>query len=112
MQKGIVRAKSHGCNRCQSVILSVLESSQSYNPVTVHSAEAGQVQNEALRIILGTRKYTPMEAIHYLLDLPSIEIRHKVEQVKACLNAMQNPPPPKKKKKKFPLHDAIKEEKV
>ena len=40
--------------------------------------------------------------MHYLLDLPSIETRHKVEQVKAYLNAMQNP--------KNPLNDAVKEE--
>ena len=32
-----------------------------------------------------------------------METRHKVEQVKAYLNAMQNP--------KNPLHDAVKEEK-
>ena len=36
-------------------------------------------------------------------DLPSMETRHKVEQVKTYLNAMQNP--------KNPLHDAVKEEK-
>ena len=40
----------------------------------------------------------------YLLDLPSMETAHKVEQVKAYFNAMQNP--------KNPLHDAVKEEKV
>ena len=38
-----------------------------------------------------------------LLDLSSMETRHKVEQVKAYLNAMQNP--------KNPLHDAVREEK-
>ena len=41
--------------------------------------------------------------MHYLLDLPSMETRHKVAQIKAYLNAMQNP--------KNPLHDAVKEEK-
>ena len=41
--------------------------------------------------------------LRYLLDLPSMETRHKVEQVKAYLNAMQNP--------KNPLHNAVKEEK-
>ena len=48
-------------------------------------------------------KDTPIETMRYLLDLPSIKTRHKVEQVKAYLNAMQNP--------KNPLHDAVKEEK-
>ena len=62
-----------------------------------------RVQNEAMRVILGTTKDTPIETMRYLLDLPSMETRHKVEQVKAYLNAMQNP--------KNPLHDAVKEEK-
>ena len=59
--------------------------------------------NEAMRVILGTTKDTPIETMCYLLDLPSMETRHKVEQVKAYLSAMQNP--------KNPLHDAVKEEK-
>ena len=59
------------------------------------------VQNEAMRVILGTIKDTPIEAMRYVLDLPSMETRRKVEQVKAYLNAMQNP--------KNPLHDAVKE---
>ena len=62
-----------------------------------------RVQNEAMRVILGTTKDTPIETMHYLLDVPSMETRHKVEQVKAYLNAMQNP--------KNPLHDGVKEEK-
>ena len=62
-----------------------------------------RVQNEAMRVILGTTKDTPIETMRYLLDLPSMETRHKVKQVKAYLNAMQNP--------KYPLHDAVKEEK-
>ena len=62
-----------------------------------------RVQNEAMRVILGTTKNTSIEAMRYLLDLPSMKTRHKVEQVKAYLNAMQNPT--------NPLHDAVKEEK-
>ena len=30
-----------------------------------------RVQNEAMRVILGTTKDTPIEAMRYLLDLPS-----------------------------------------
>ena len=48
-------------------------------------------------------KDTPTVAMRYLLDLPSMEAKHKVEQVKAYVNAMQNP--------KNPLHNAVKEEK-
>ena len=56
-----------------------------------------------MKVILGTTKNTPIEATRYLLSLPSMEARHKVEQVKAYFNAMQNP--------KNPLHDAVKVEK-
>ena len=62
-----------------------------------------RVQNEAMRVILGTTKDTPTETMRYILDLSSMETRHKVKQVKAYLNAMQNT--------KNPLHDAVKEEK-
>ena len=57
-----------------------------------------RVQNEATRVVLGTRKDTPIEVMRYLLDLPSMETRHKVEQVKAYLNVMQNPKNPHHKK--------------
>ena len=56
-----------------------------------------RVQNEAMRVILGTTKDTPIEAMRYLLDLPSMG------QVKVYLTVMQNP--------KHPLHAAVKEEK-
>ena len=62
-----------------------------------------RMQNKAMKVILGTTKDTPIENIRYLLDLPSMETRHKVEQVKVYLNSMQNP--------KNPLHDAVREEK-
>ena len=50
-----------------------------------------RVQNKAIRVILGATKDTPIETMRYLLDLPSMGARHKMDQVKACLNAMQNP---------------------
>ena len=62
-----------------------------------------RVQIEAMRVILGTTKDTSIEVMRYLLGLPSMKARRKVEQVKAYLNAMQNP--------KNPLQDAVKEEK-
>ena len=52
---------------------------------------------------MGTTIDTPIQAMRCLLDLPSIETRHKMEQVKACLKAVQNP--------RNPLHGAVKEEK-
>ena len=57
------------------------------------------VQNEAMRVFLGTTKDTSIEPKRYLLDLPPMETRHKMEQVKAYLNAMQNP--------KNPLYNAV-----
>ena len=88
----------------QSVILSVFDYGLGLTTLS-HSnlLKLDSMQNEATRVILGTTKDTPVETISYLLDLPSMEARHQMEQIKAYLNAMQNP--------KNPLHDAVKEEK-
>ena len=88
----------------QSVILSVIDYGLGLTTLSQSNLlKLDRVQNEAMRVILGTTKDTPIETIRDLLDLSSMETRHKVEQVKAYLNAMQNP--------KNPLHDAVKEEK-
>ena len=88
----------------QSVILSVIGYGLGLTTLSQSNLlKLDRVQNEAMRVILGTTKDTPTESMRYLLDLPSMETRHKVEQVNAYLNAMQNP--------KNPLHDAVKEEK-
>ena len=87
----------------QSVILSVIDYGLGLTTLSQSNLlKLDRVQNEAMRVILGTTKDTPIETMRYLLDLPSMETRHKVEQVKAYLNAMQNP--------KNPLHDAVKGE--
>ena len=88
----------------QSVILSVIDYGLGLTTLSQSNLlKLDRVQNGAMRVILGTTKDTPIETMRFLLDLPSMETRHKVEQVKAYLNAMQNP--------KNPLHDAVKEEK-
>ena len=88
----------------QSVTLSVIDYGLGLTTLSQSNLlTLDRVQNEAMRVILGTTKDTPIETMCYLLDLPSMEARHKVEQVKAYLNALQNP--------KNPLHDAVKEEK-
>ena len=88
----------------QSVILSVIDYGLDLTTLSQSNLlKLDRVQNEAMRVILGTTKDTPIETMRYLLDLPSMETRLKVDQVKAYLNAMQNP--------KNPLHDAVKEEK-
>ena len=64
-----------------------------------------RMQNEAMRVIRGTTKgtCTLIEAMRSLLDLPPMETKHKVEQVKAYLKAVRNV--------QISLHDAVKEEK-
>ena len=88
----------------QSVILSIIDYDLGLTTLSQSNLlKLDRTQNEAMRVILGITKDTPIETMRYLLDLPSMETRHKVEQVKAYLNAMQNP--------MNPLHDAVKEEK-
>ena len=88
----------------QNVILSVIDYGLGLTTLSQSNLlKLDRVQNEAMRVIVGKTKHTPIETMRYLLDLPSMESRHEVEQVKAYLNAMQNP--------KNPLHDAVKEEK-
>ena len=88
----------------QSVILSVIDYGMGLSTLLQSNLlKLDRAQNEAMRVILGTTKDTPIESMRYLLDLPSMETRHKVEQVKAYLSSMQI--------SKIPLHDAVKEEK-
>ena len=88
----------------QSVILSVID--YGLGLITLLQSNLLKLdgaQNEAMRVILVATKDTPIETMRYLLDLPSMETKHKVQQVKTYLNDLQNP--------KNPLHDAVKEEK-
>ena len=50
-----------------------------------------RVQNEAMRVILGTTKDTPTETTKLVLDLTPMQTRQKVEQVKAYFSAVENP---------------------
>ena len=62
-----------------------------------------RVQNEAMRVTLGTAKDTPIETIRFMLDLPPMQTRQKVEQVKAYFSAVENP--------HSPLQEAVKDTK-
>ena len=53
-----------------------------------------------MRVILATTKDTTTETTRFMLDLPPIQTRHKVEQVKAYVSAVENP--------HNPLHEAVK----
>ena len=71
----------------QSVILSVIDFGLGLTILSQSNLlKLNTVQNEAMRVILGTIKDTPTEAMRYLLYLPSMEARHKVEQVKAYIS--------------------------
>ena len=50
------------------------------------------VQNEAMRVILGTTKDTPTETMRFMLDLPPMQTRPKVKQVKSYFSAVENHP--------------------
>ena len=78
--------------------------SGSHNGVSVQPAEVGQgaKRSKPWESFSGQQK-TPIEAMCYLLKLSSIESSQKVELVKVCLRASQNP--------KNLLHDAVKEDK-
>ena len=106
----VERHASKGIEQChlfllyQSVILSVFDYGLGLTTLSQSNLlKLDRVQNEAMRVILGTTKDTPIETMRYLLDLPSMETRRKVEQIRVYLNAVQNP--------KNPLQDAVKEEK-
>ena len=59
-----------------------------------------RVQNETIRVILGTTKDTPIETMQFMLDLPPMQTRQKVEQIKAYFSAVKNP--------HNPLHQSMK----
>ena len=83
----------------QSVVLSVTD----YGPGLTTMEQANvpkldRVQNEAMRVILGTTKDT------HMLDLQPMQTRQKVEQVKAYFSAVENP--------HNPLYEAVKDTKT
>ena len=53
-----------------------------------------RVQNKATQVILGTTKDTPAETMRLMLDLPPMQTRQKVEQVKAYFSAIKKSPQP------------------
>ena len=61
-----------------------------------------RVQNEAMRVMLGTTRDTPIETM-IILVLSPVQTRHKEEQVKAYFGAVENP--------HIPPHEAVKDTK-
>ena len=73
----------------QSVVLIVIDYGLSLTTVAVPERRAGQYW-----VILGATKDTSTEIMRFmlhLLDLPPMQTRQKVEQVKAFFNAVENP---------------------
>ena len=64
-----------------------------------------RVQNEAMRVLLGTTKDTPAETLQ---DLPPMQTRQKVEQVKTYFSAVENPHTQKREKRKKKRKNSIK----
>ena len=88
----------------QSVVLSRIDYGLGLTTMSqTNLQKLERIQNEAMRTILGTTKDTPIDAMRYILDLPPIQTRQKVEQVKAYINAAENP--------QNPLHSAVNDEK-
>ena len=54
-----------------------------------------------MRVILGTTKGTSSETRRFMIDLPPMQTRQKVERVKTCFSAVENPI--------NPLHEAVKD---
>ena len=76
----------------QSVVLGVTD----YRPGLTTMAQTNllklnRVQNEAMRVMLGTTKDTSIETMRFNLDLPPMQTRQKVEQAKAYVSAVENP---------------------
>ena len=60
-----------------------------------------RVQNEAMRVIQGITKDTLIETMRFAPDLPPVQTRQKVRQVKTYFSAVENP--------HIPFHAALKD---
>ena len=60
-----------------------------------------RVQNEAMRVILGTTSDTPIETMRFMH--PPLQTTQKIEQVKAYFSAVGNP--------HNPIHETVKDTK-
>ena len=87
-----------------SVMLSVIDNRLGLTTMArTNLLKLDRVQNEAMRVILGTTKGTSSETRRFMIDLPPMQTRQKVEQVKAYFSAIGNP--------HNPLHEAVKDTK-
>ena len=88
----------------QSVVLNVTDYGLGLTTMArTNLLKLDRVQNEAMRVILGTTKDTHIGTRRFMLDLPPMQTRQKVEQVKAYFSAVENP--------HNPLYEAVKDTK-
>ena len=109
-KKSLKAMAAEGIEQChlfllyQSVVLSVVDYGLGLTTMTqTNLLTLDRVQNEAMRVILGTTKDTSIETMRFMLDLPPMQTRQKVEQVNAYFSAIENP--------HNPLHEAVKDTK-
>ena len=88
----------------QNVVLSVIVYGQGLTTMAqTNLLKLDKVQNEAMRVILGTTQDTPTETMKFMLDLPPMQTRQKVKHVKAYFSVVENP--------HNPLHEIVKDTK-
>ena len=75
----------------QSVVLSVIDYGLGLTTMAqTNLLKLDRVQNEAMRVIPETTKDTAIETMRFMLDLPPMQTRQKVEQVKAYFSTVEN----------------------
>ena len=76
----------------QTLVLSVID--YGFGLLTLSATQLRRlevVQNEGMRTVLGCTRDTSAEAMRHILDLPCMEERHKIAQVKAYLRVGADP---------------------
>ena len=64
----------------QSVVLSVIDYGLGLPTIAqTNLLKLDRMQNKAMRVILGTTKDTPIETMTFMLDIPPMQTRQKVE---------------------------------
>ena len=77
----------------QTLVLSVID--YGFGLLTLSATQLRRlevVQNEGMRTVLGCTRDTSAEAMRHILDLPCMEERHKIAQVKAYLRVCAGRP--------------------
>ena len=70
-----------------------------FAPISSSTQRLEDLQNEAMRAVLGCTRDKSLEAIRYLLGFPTMADRHRIAQVKAVLRVSTD--------KDHPLHTKI-----